>query len=108
FYPDVHFVTTLIRASGGISVMAHPKVYDSFDLLSDLVKAGELDGVEIWHTSADENDRARLMELAEKHDLIRTGGSDFHGFYNHYAIQIGSDLTPEDQLNRILNHKGKA
>ena len=48
------------------------------------------------------------MELAEKHDLIRTGGSDFHGFYNHYAIQIGSDLTPEDQLNRILNHKGKA
>lgn len=108
FYPDVRFVTTLIRASGGISVMAHPKVYDSFDLLSDLVKAGELDGVEIWHTSADENDRARLMELAERHDLIRTGGSDFHGFYNHYAIQIGSDLTPEDQLNRILNHKGKA
>ena len=32
FYPDVRFVTTLIKASGGISVMAHPKVYDSMDL----------------------------------------------------------------------------
>lgn len=107
FYPDVRFVTTLIRASGGISVMAHPKVYDSFELLSELAASGELDGVEIWHTSADDDDRAKMSALAERHDLITTGGSDFHGFYNHYAIQIGSNLTPEDSLNRILNHKVK-
>lgn len=108
FYPDVRFVTTLIRASGGISVMAHPKVYDSFDLLADLAKSGELDGVEIWHTSANDTDKDMMMKLAQQHDLITTGGSDFHGFYNHYAIQIGSNLTPEESLNRILNHKGKA
>ncbi len=108
FYPDVHFVTTLIRASGGISVMAHPKVYDSLDLLKELANSGELDGVEIWHTSANEDYKKQLMEVAEAHSLITTGGSDFHGFYNHYAIQIGSNLTPEESLNRILNHKGKA
>lgn len=108
FYPDVHFVTTLIKASGGISVMAHPKVYDSFDLLQELAAAGEIDGVEIWHQSADESDRKQLQEIAAKHNLLTTGGSDFHGFYNHYAIQIGSNLTPEESLNRIINHKGKA
>lgn len=108
FYPDVHFVTTLIRASGGISVMAHPKVYDSFDLLEELTASGEIDGVEVWHQSADENDRKQLREFADAHRLIVTGGSDFHGFYNHYAIQIGSNLTPDEQLNRILSHKGKA
>ncbi len=108
FYPDVHFVTTLIRASGGIAVMAHPKVYDSFDLLEELAASGELDGVEVWHTSADEKEKGQLLELAQRHDLITTGGSDFHGFYNHYAIQIGSNLTPEESLNRILSRKGKA
>ncbi len=108
FYPDVKFVTTLIKASGGISVMAHPKVYDSFDLLEELAEEGNIDGVEIWHQSAGEADRKRLTEIAEAHRLITTGGSDFHGFYNHYAIQIGSNTTPEESLNKILNHKGKA
>lgn len=108
FYPDVHFVTTLIKASGGISVMAHPKVYDSFDLLEELASAGEIDGVEVWHQSADESDQKQLQEIAAAHNLLTTGGSDFHGFYNHYAIQIGSNLTPEDTLTKIINHKGKA
>lgn len=108
FYPDVKFVTTLIKASGGISVMAHPKVYDSFELLEELAAEGVIDGVEVWHQSAGENDRRQLQEIAEKHGLLTTGGSDFHGFYNHYAIQIGSNLTPEDTLNKIINHKGKA
>ena len=108
FYPDVHFVTTLIRASGGISVMAHPKVYDSTALLEELASKHEIDGVEVWHQSADEQYRAQLQDIAAANGLLVTGGSDFHGFYNHYAIQIGSNTTPEESLNRIITHKGKA
>lgn len=108
FYPDVRFVTSLIKSAGGISVMAHPKVYDSTELLNELAAEGAIDGVEVWHSSADEDYRAELSSLAEKNGLIVTGGSDFHGFYNHYAIQIGSNPTPEEELNKILNFKGKA
>lgn len=108
FYPDVRFVTTLIKASGGISVMAHPKVYDSMDLLEELATEGAIDGAEVWHSSADETFRNQVTELAEQYGLITTGGSDFHGFYNHYAIQIGSNPTPEGELEKILNHKIKA
>lgn len=108
FYPDVHFVTTLIKASGGISVMAHPKVYDSTALLEELAAKHEIDGIEVWHRSADSESQAQLQAFAEENGLIATGGSDFHGFYNHYPIQIGSNTTPEDSLNKILNHKGKA
>lgn len=108
FYPDVRFVTTLIRASGGISVMAHPKVYDSMELLEELAAEGAIDGAEVWHSAADENFRNEVLELAKRYDLITTGGSDFHGFYNHYAIQIGSNPTPEEELDKILNHKVKA
>ncbi len=108
FYPDVRFVTTLIKASGGISVMAHPKVYDSMDLLEELATEGAIDGAEVWHSSADKTFRDQVTELAEQYGLITTGGSDFHGFYNHYAIQIGSNPTPEGELEKILNHKIKA
>ena len=108
FYPDVRFVTNLIRASGGISVMSHPKVYDSMELLEELAAEGAIDGAEVWHSSADESYRRELIELAEKYSLITTGGSDFHGFYNHYAIQIGSNTTPQESLESILNFKGKA
>lgn len=108
FYPDVRFVTTLIKASGGISVMAHPKVYDSFDLLEELAAEGAIDGAEVWHSSADDKFQDQVSELAKAHGLITTGGSDFHGFYNHYAIQIGSNPTPEEELNKVLSHKVKA
>lgn len=108
FYPDVRFVTTLIKASGGISVMAHPKVYDSMELLEELAAEGAIDGAEVWHSSADEKFRGEVTELAKRYGLLTTGGSDFHGFYNHYAIQIGSNPTPEEELDKILNHKVKA
>lgn len=108
FYPDVRFVTSLVRSAGGITVMAHPKVYDSMELLRELAAEGAIDGVEVWHSSADEGYREELISVAREFDLITTGGSDFHGFYNHYAIQIGSNLTPEESLQRILNFKGKA
>ncbi len=108
FYPDVRFVTTLIKASGGISVMAHPKVYDSLDLLEELAAEGAIDGAEVWHSSADEAFRNQVTQLARQYGLITTGGSDFHGFYNHYAIQIGSNPTPEEELDKILNNKVKA
>lgn len=106
FYPDVHFVNNMIKAAGGLSVVAHPKVYDSFELLEEMAASGEIQGVEIWHSSADESDRKELLSIADKHGLITTGGSDFHGFYNHYAIQVGCNTTPEDSLKKILNFKG--
>ena len=107
FYPDVRFVTTLIKASGGLSVMSHPTVYDSFDLLEELASEGVIDGAEAWHQSADETEISQILDIGERYNLIMTGGSDFHGFYNHYAIQIGSNTTPEEQLRRNVDHTVK-
>ncbi len=103
FYPDVRFVLTMIKAAGGIAVIAHPKVFDSLDLIEELAKEKLLDGAEVYHSSADEKTQRDIAGICEQYDLIQTGGSDFHGFYNHYAIQIGSLATPEEQLKRIVN-----
>lgn len=102
FYPDVRFVLTMIKAAGGISVIAHPKVFDSLDLIEELAKEKILDGAEVWHSSADEKYRSEISDVCDRYKLIKTGGSDFHGFYNHYAIQIGSLTTPEDELRKII------
>ena len=104
-YPEVKFVSQLIRSAGGVSVLAHPRVYDNFDLVEELAADGLIDGVEVWHRSNKDGDVERLLEIAEKYDLITTGGSDFHGFYNHYPISIGHYTTPVESLNRILRKK---
>ncbi len=103
--PEVHFVLELIHSAGGIAVLAHPQVYNNYDLLEELAESKKIDGVEVWHQSADEKQKEKLQKIAEKYDLITTGGSDFHGFYNHYPIAIGTNYTPEESLRRILKQK---
>jgi len=67
----------LIRAAGGIAVWAHPKVSICETIIDQLVVAG-LDGVEAFHPKHSNEDTCYLLEVAKRHSLIVTGGSDFH------------------------------
>lgn len=106
-YPEVHFVLELIHSAGGIAVVAHPSVFNNIELIKELAEKEKIDGVEIWHRSTKPDDEINLLKIAKEHDLIVTGGSDFHGFYNHYPIPIGTHYTDEDAVLRILNHNKK-
>ncbi len=106
-YPDVNFVVDLIHLAGGAAVMAHPAQYDSIELLEELAEKGKIDGVEIGHYSADASYRAELEKIADKYDLIRTGGSDFHGLYNSVPTHIGSESTTIENIERILKLTSK-
>lgn len=104
-YPEVKFVSQLIRSAGGIAVLAHPRVYDNIGLLEELAENELIDGVEVWHSSNFDGDEEHMTKIAEKYDLIMTGGSDFHGFYNHYPIPLGYFTTPDEYVERILLKK---
>lgn len=106
-YPDVNFVIDLIHTAGGAAVMAHPAQYDNIELLEELAKKGKIDGVEIGHYSADEAYRRELRGLADKYELICTGGSDFHGLYNCVPTHLGSDSTAKEELDRIIKLTSK-
>ena len=106
-YPDVNFVIDLIHTAHGVAVMAHPAQYDNIELLEELAKKGKIDGVEIGHYSADESYRKALGEIADKYGLIRTGGSDFHGLYNSVPTHLGSETTPQEEVDRILRLAAK-
>lgn len=101
-YPDVFEVLRLIRESGGISVLAHPAVYDSYDLMYELIEKG-LNGIEVWYPRAADNDEKLLTEVAQKYNLIRTGGTDFHGVNTSAVNPIGTAVTPDDELEKLLN-----
>lgn len=70
-------IIALIHASGGVAVIAHPMRLRSPSHIEDLVALG-VDGIEVLHPTADETAQARLRSIAAEHNLIVTGGTDFH------------------------------
>ncbi len=92
-----------IRAAGGVSVLAHPGSVTRDDelplaLLEEMIAAG-LDGLEVEHREHGPNEIAGLREIAQRHDLIVTGGSDFHG--TGKPNLLGENLTAPEMLARI-------
>ena len=77
-------VIELIRESAGVPVLAHPHTIGiglgaELDVLvSRLVREGLL-GIEAIYSGYDVRTTAILTHLAEKHNILVTGGSDFHG-----------------------------
>ena len=101
-YPDVNYVLELIHSARGAAVLAHPMVYDSVELIDDLASNGKLDGIEVYHYSADEEQQAMLLAKANEYDLNVTGGSDFHGLYNMRPTHLGMYTTDKENIDRIL------
>lgn len=106
-YASVWEVLADIRDAGGISVLAHPAAYKNADeLLDKLVEAG-INGIEVWHPTADKAATDKLYAYGKKHKLLMVGGSEFRGMYNREALTIGSYSTPKTQLTEFLGYKAK-
>ena len=69
-----------VHACGGRASLAHPVrlKWEWEARFSELLGAG-LDAVEVYYPQHDSGLRRQLAELARRHSLLMTGGSDFHG-----------------------------
>ena len=84
----------LIKNSGGIAVLAHPKSLelsekDFLILLKDMISKG-LEGIEVYHSSHSKDEMDYYMEIANKYDLLVSGGSDYHGKSVKPDIELGT------------------
>jgi len=76
----------LIHEAGGVAVLAHPyqlrlSSYEQVDqLVAELAGFG-LDGIEAVYSRHSAAERASYAEIAARHRLLVTGGSDYHGSY---------------------------
>ncbi len=94
----------LIRAAGGVSVLAHPRgaargwrIPD--EVIEELAQAG-LTGIEVCHPQHDESERLLLTELAGRLGLVASGGSDDHGSLTGY--RIGTEVAPDGAYERLI------
>jgi predicted metal-dependent phosphoesterase TrpH len=89
----------LIHSAGGVAVLAHPGLVPHYEslLVERMIPAG-LDGIEVVHPDNPPPVEQRARELAQRYNLIMTGGSDFHDLAwveREGKAMIGSVTPPE-------------
>jgi predicted metal-dependent phosphoesterase TrpH len=101
----------VIRGAGGVAVLAHPMEYGAAPeelerLIADLKTAG-VAGLEAIHPSHTKQDIRTMFNLAGRHGLFCTGGSDFHGAHKP-GIEIGGVKVPLRFLDALKAAAGQA
>jgi predicted metal-dependent phosphoesterase TrpH len=89
-----------IHDAGGVAVAAHPaRTRLTDDEVGALVQVG-LDGLEAYYPSHRRADTIRFEQLAERHGLLLTGGSDDHGDVNEGRL-LGTIRLPYRFVERL-------
>ena len=69
-----------IREAGGIASLAHPiRVKGDLPSMMPELCACGLNAIEAYHSDHTPQDTSLYLEIAARHGLLATGGSDFHG-----------------------------
>jgi 3',5'-nucleoside bisphosphate phosphatase len=82
----------IISEAGGVPILAHPGLLDidpEDELEKRIVSLKQLGlkGIEVYYPEHSDQFVQQLLDIADAHDLLITGGSDFHG-----------DLKPQVQM----------
>ena len=85
----------LVRKHGGVPSLAHPGTVDGLERLLPLLVDAGLVGIECYYPSHTPEFTALCLSLAERHGLVPTGGSDFHGRGDHGSDLGGVFVPPE-------------
>ena len=104
YAPDPLTAVRLVRAAGGVPVLAHPATRGRSAVIPEgrlarLVDAG-LFGLEIEHRENTEDGKKRLRQLADRFGLAVTGSSDYHGAGKPNLL--GENTTSAEVLEQIV------
>ena len=97
----------LLHRAGAAAGLAHPYNVEGADqvdldtLVPELAAAG-LDAIETYYTGYGEKQRADILNLAARFNLIPTGGSDFHGGGILSQAELGTVRVPPESLARLV------
>ncbi len=103
---------TLARGSGGVAVLAHPLTLglgptELASAVAELAEAG-FAGIEAVYGRYKPDERVALAQLAQRHGLVATGGSDYHGTVKpDLTVGIGQgDLrVPDDVVAELATRR---
>ena len=92
----------LIVQSDGLPVLAHPFTVDEPEAMVAELKAAGLAGIEAYYNSYTADEISRLVSMAERHNLIVTGGSDYHGLEDSNETMLGGVDVPLASAERLI------
>jgi predicted metal-dependent phosphoesterase TrpH len=97
----------LIVSARGLPVLAHPADIAELDkLLVDLKKAG-LVGIETYYNDYSSDTIKSIEKTARRHELIMTGGSDYHAFGDGVETNIGDISPPDREIKQLFTLAGR-
>ena len=92
----------MILQTKGLPVLAHPfTTNDPEAMIIELKKAG-LVGIEAHYDGYSADEVNQLVDLANKHNLIATGGSDYHGLGLSNETMLGGVEVPMESAEQLI------
>jgi predicted metal-dependent phosphoesterase TrpH len=92
----------LVTDAKGLPVLAHPADINDLNELVPELKAVGLIGIEVYYRDYSSHIIAELLKVAKQHDLVPTGGTDYHAFDDGFEVMIGGALAPAQSVERLL------
>ncbi len=90
-------VIAVVRRAGGLTSVAHPGLTGVDAIIPRLASAG-LAALEVRHSDHDAETERRYREIAARHGLAVSGGSDFHGDGGHRIPRLGAVALPVEDF----------
>ena len=91
----------MLARVGGPAVLAHPANLEDLDTKVAQLKEAGLVGMEVHYSMYTQETIQRLLAVAQRHDLIPCGGSDYHGLGNTGELEPGLLGPPVDSVERL-------
>ena len=102
----VEAVKLVIKANG-LPVLAHPyTALNPEEVIKELKTVG-LVGMEVYYAGYLPTEINNLLNMAQKHDLIPTGGTDYHGIDVSSDIAIGDTDVPIQSVKQLIALAGQ-
>ncbi|KAG6406785.1 hypothetical protein SASPL_134396 [Salvia splendens] len=89
--PSAEVTVRFIRETGGVSVLAHPWALKNPSAIVRRLKEAGLHGIEAYRS---DGKLSVYSDLADAHDLLKLGGSDYHGRGGQQESDVGSTSVP--------------
>ena len=101
--PSLQKAISLIKEVGGIPILAHPHLLRDKSIIPYLVEEG-IEGIEVYYVDHGRNPSSKFIEIAKKHNLLISGGSDCHGIPKG-KIFLGKVKVPYQAIEEMKRWK---
>ena len=91
----------LVHAAGGVATIAHPRTVSNVEKVLAALSLHGLVGIEVYAEKYGSHMIERYSTLAERFDLVKSGGSDYHANNTANEIVPGMNGPPPGTVRRL-------